>query len=58
MAVKHHPDKGGDEQKFKELSEAYEILAELPLLQFMNVKLYELTYNEYSTSKIPKLSLN
>jgi DnaJ family protein A protein 2 len=26
MAVQHHPDKGGDEQKFKELSEAYEIL--------------------------------
>ena len=26
MAVKHHPDKGGDEQKFKDISEAYEIL--------------------------------
>ncbi|MFC2647660.1 MAG: DnaJ C-terminal domain-containing protein [Coriobacteriaceae bacterium] len=26
LAVKYHPDNGGDEQKFKELSEAYETL--------------------------------
>ena len=26
-AVEHHPDKGGDEAKFKELSEAYEVLS-------------------------------
>ena len=26
LAVQHHPDRGGDEAKFKELSEAYEIL--------------------------------
>lgn len=25
-AVKHHPDQGGDEEKFKEISEAYEVL--------------------------------
>ncbi len=25
-AVKHHPDKGGDEAKFKEVNEAYEVL--------------------------------
>lgn len=25
-AVKHHPDQGGDEEKFKELNEAYEVL--------------------------------
>jgi molecular chaperone DnaJ len=25
-AVKHHPDKGGDEAKFREVSEAYEVL--------------------------------
>jgi molecular chaperone DnaJ len=25
-AVKHHPDQGGDEEKFKEVSEAYEVL--------------------------------
>uniref|UniRef100_A0A6U4Y5A6 J domain-containing protein n=2 Tax=Hemiselmis andersenii TaxID=464988 RepID=A0A6U4Y5A6_HEMAN len=27
LAVKHHPDKGGDEQTFKELTKAYEILS-------------------------------
>ncbi|MEM6997856.1 MAG: molecular chaperone DnaJ [Patescibacteria group bacterium] len=26
-AVKHHPDQGGDEEKFKELNEAYEVLS-------------------------------
>ena len=26
LALIHHPDKGGDEEKFKELVEAYEIL--------------------------------
>eukprot|EP00287_Rhodomonas_sp_CCMP768_P021188 CAMPEP_0202811920 /NCGR_PEP_ID=MMETSP1389-20130828/3653_1 /ASSEMBLY_ACC=CAM_ASM_000865 /TAXON_ID=302021 /ORGANISM="Rhodomonas sp., Strain CCMP768" /LENGTH=367 /DNA_ID=CAMNT_0049483165 /DNA_START=41 /DNA_END=1140 /DNA_ORIENTATION=+ len=28
MAVKHHPDKGGDEATFKEISRAYEILSD------------------------------
>lgn len=28
MAVKHHPDKGGDEEKFKEVSEAYNVLSD------------------------------
>lgn len=28
LAVQHHPDRGGDEAKFKEVSEAYEILKE------------------------------
>lgn len=28
LAKEHHPDKGGDEQKFKEISEAYEILSD------------------------------
>lgn len=27
MAMKHHPDRGGDEKKFKEISIAYEILS-------------------------------
>jgi len=28
LAIKHHPDKGGDEHKFKEVSAAYEILSD------------------------------
>lgn len=27
LAVKHHPDKGGDEETFKKLTEAYEVLS-------------------------------
>lgn len=26
LAMKHHPDRGGDEKKFKEIAEAYEVL--------------------------------
>src|SRR3954467_3396362 len=26
QAVQHHPDRGGDEAKFKEINEAYEVL--------------------------------
>ena len=28
LAIKHHPDKGGDEAKFKEINAAYEILSD------------------------------
>lgn len=28
LAAKHHPDKGGDESKFKEVNEAYQILSD------------------------------
>lgn len=28
LAVQHHPDRGGDETKFKEINEAYEVLKE------------------------------
>ena len=28
LAMTHHPDKGGDEAKFKEISEAYEVLSD------------------------------
>ena len=28
LAMKYHPDKGGDEKKFKDISEAYEILSD------------------------------
>ncbi len=27
LAHKYHPDKGGDEKKFKEISEAYQVLS-------------------------------
>ena len=27
LAIRHHPDKGGDSNKFKEISEAYETLS-------------------------------
>ena len=26
LAIKHHPDRGGDQEKFKEINGAYEIL--------------------------------
>ena len=26
LALKHHPDKGGDSEKFKEINQAYEVL--------------------------------
>jgi len=28
LAVKHHPDKGGDPEKFKEITHAYEVLSD------------------------------
>ena len=28
LAQKHHPDKGGDEAKFKEITEAYSVLSD------------------------------
>jgi DnaJ-class molecular chaperone len=28
LAHKYHPDKGGDEKKFKEINEAYQVLSD------------------------------
>ena len=28
LAKKHHPDRGGDEDKFKEVTKAYEVLSD------------------------------
>ena len=28
MAIEHHPDKGGSEDKFKKITEAYEVLGD------------------------------
>ncbi|CAG8830814.1 18047_t:CDS:1, partial [Racocetra persica] len=28
LALKYHPDKGGDAEKFKEIAEAYEVLSD------------------------------
>jgi curved DNA-binding protein CbpA len=28
LAVQHHPDKGGDENTFKEINEAYDVLGD------------------------------
>lgn len=39
LANIHHPDKGGDENKFKILTEAYETLSSIPPLKVTNFKL-------------------
>jgi DnaJ-class molecular chaperone len=28
LSLEHHPDKGGDEEKFKEISNAYDVLSD------------------------------
>lgn len=46
LAMQHHPDKGGDEDKFKEAAEAYEVLSDIgkrekydnPIPEFQNFR--------------------
>jgi len=37
MAMKHHPDRGGDEKKFKEVTEAYETLSDPQKKQMLDM---------------------
>lgn len=39
LAIQHHPDKGGDESKFKEIAEAYDILGDESKRQKYNYQL-------------------
>jgi hypothetical protein len=39
LAIKYHPDKGGDIEKFKELSHAYEV--DIHVLVFQHTRLHE-----------------
>lgn len=40
------------------MDQVYEILAELPLMQFMKVKIHELSYLETYSNNLPQISLN
>ncbi len=42
LALKYHPDRGGDEEKFKEIAEAYEILS-----NDKKRREYDLKYGKY-----------
>jgi DnaJ-class molecular chaperone len=37
LAMKHHPDRGGDEKKFKEISEAYDVLSDPQKKQMFDI---------------------
>lgn len=45
LALKHHPDKGGNEEKFKQISEAYQILSDKK-----KRTLYDLNHFSYDES--------
>ena len=40
LAHKHHPDKGGDENKFKEVGEAYQVLSDETKKQLARINEY------------------
>lgn len=49
LARKHHPDAGGDEAKFKELNEAYEVLSDAKKREF---------YDQYGTANANEIPRN
>ena len=53
LAMIHHPDKGGDEEKFKRIKEAYEILSD-PIRR----KAYELSDNAETNLQIRNAALD
>ena len=40
LASQHHPDKGGDTQRFQEIQEAYAVLSEPAKRQDYDIRLY------------------
>ncbi|MCC7570981.1 DnaJ domain-containing protein [Candidatus Micrarchaeota archaeon] len=52
MAMKHHPDKGGDPEEFKKLSEAYAVLSDSKKRQMYDNYGAEGVHQRYSTEDI------
>ena len=45
MALKHHPDKGGDPEKFKQINEAWNLLQKHYMIRKSDAKL-DITYSD------------
>ncbi|MBS3067168.1 molecular chaperone DnaJ [Candidatus Micrarchaeota archaeon] len=52
LAMKHHPDKGGDAEKFKELSEAYAVLSDQQKREAYNQFGHDAFSQQYSQEDI------
>jgi hypothetical protein len=58
LAHQHHPDKGGDEKKFKEASEAYQVPSMTPMVQRgLRKEVLVADSREASTSRVFKVDL-